>query len=89
MATMRWIPTSERLPKTVGVYLVYAKNFGVVLAHWYGDQFGVCRASTNVTHWMPLPEPPKSPKQQKPITNEAKNALYKMGQQTHPTEVIE
>jgi hypothetical protein len=89
MATRQWIPLSERQPPTIGTYLICTDKFGIVLAHWYGDRFGVGRASKRITHWMPLPKPPKPPKKQKPITAEVKTALYKMGQLTHQGEVNE
>ena len=65
----RWIPVTERLPKKNGKYLCYVKRFGQyagmqyyyvdVLVFqedcFYEDEIGTER----VTHWMPLPEPPK------------------------------
>jgi hypothetical protein len=62
----KWIPVSERLPECDGRYLCNVKSFsfpgtfyrtilqyvdgGFVEGHIYTD---------DVTHWMPLPEPPK------------------------------
>jgi hypothetical protein len=63
----KWIPVTERLPKEGEFVLVYGdlypnKHDGGVIAvskrmdwnYWQG--FGRER---NITHWMPLPEPPK------------------------------
>ena len=63
----RWVPMTERLPKEGEFVLVYGnlypnKHDGGVVAvskrmdwnYWQG--FGRER---NITHWMPLPEPPK------------------------------
>jgi hypothetical protein len=63
----KWIPMTERLPKEGEFVLVYGdlypnKHDGGVIAvskrmdwnYWQG--FGRER---NITHWMPLPEPPK------------------------------
>lgn len=63
---MKWISVNDRLPECDGKYLVYAD--------WndWGDNKGVfsCEFATGewvvdsdtfdyITHWMPLPEPPK------------------------------
>lgn len=63
----RWIPVTERLPKEGEFVLVYGdlypnKHDGGVIAvskrmdwnYWQG--FGRER---DITHWMPLPKPPK------------------------------
>ena len=65
--TTRWIPVTERLPDEGKFVLVYGdlypnKHDGGVIAvsrridwnYWQG--FGRER---DITHWMPLPEPPK------------------------------
>ena len=62
----RWIPVTERLPEDplqtvlvtngketcVAVYSVVYDEFGVMCGRGQDKRFGV-------THWMPLPEPPK------------------------------
>ena len=54
----RWIPVTERLPEKYTAVVVYSKAKGRGLdfigsnGNWY--------KTLNVTHWMPLPEPPKS-----------------------------
>ena len=66
-AVPHWIPVTERLPDEGKFVLVYGdlypnKHDGGVIAvskrmdwnYWQG--FGRER---NITHWMPLPEPPK------------------------------
>ena len=66
-ALPKWIPVTERLPKEGEFVLVYGnlypnKHDGGVIAvskrmdwnYWQG--FGRER---NITHWMPLPQPPK------------------------------
>lgn len=53
----RWISVKERLPEKPGIYAVWtAKGFGNHLSasNWDGESW-----SLRVTHWMPLPEPPK------------------------------
>lgn len=57
-----WIPCSERLPERPGDYLVCTKNeyYGtknVAKRYFNGD--GWSGRWTNITHWMPLPEPAK------------------------------
>ena len=59
-----WIPVSERLPEKIGLYLTYDMNVWSrpfekqAMAYWDGEHFQVSKFSA-VTHWMPLPEPPK------------------------------
>lgn len=62
--TMEWISVKERLPDRKGQYLVAAieaghyRHFGIVS---FTDHFVMNghRSYWKVTHWMPLPEPPK------------------------------
>lgn len=52
-----WIPVTERLPEKPGIYAVWtARGFGNHLSasNWDGESWSLC-----VTHWMPLPTPPK------------------------------
>ena len=60
-----WISVKDRLPETGKRVLTYADNGAMFAAHldgyWYIDT-GEMYYSTplaNITHWMPLPEPPK------------------------------
>ena len=54
----RWIPVTERLPeKDVRVIVCASLPEGVHSDFIYED--GHWFVSTGVTHWMPLPEPPK------------------------------
>ena len=67
-AAHRWIPVSERLPEDrvtilaafnnreilTAKYYKYYEGFGSVENYWRIE----CWHSGNVTHWMPLPEPP-------------------------------
>ena len=60
---VEWISVKERLPERCGYYLVFTNNFGVnsIVISKYAD-YGTFKSwcvKTNVTHWMPLPEPPK------------------------------
>lgn len=70
----RWIPVTERLPNCNGCYLVWRPHFfcGEIgmpsICYFDGsntwhDSYGVDFTRTlhpeDVTHWMPLPEPPK------------------------------
>ena len=59
-AVNRWIPYSEKRPDLWGEYLTYNAENGAmyVLSFSTADNtFGIYDG--NVTHWMPLPEPPK------------------------------
>ena len=56
-----WIPVGERLPEPME-NPVLAVFIGTVFPAWYhGGKWEVPSGFfiTNITHWMPLPEPPK------------------------------
>ena len=58
-----WIPVTERLPEKEGTYLTYTEKERIHLDCFciypnHGTQFWI-RGNGKVTHWMPLPEPPK------------------------------
>ena len=56
----RWIPVTERLPEKNGVYLVYVYREVTEMNYWHGKWHMLRDDYTKaVTHWMPLPEPPK------------------------------
>ena len=64
VAQPRWISVEERLPEENGKYIVctakgsvYCTKFSVgVRGSFHTD------INTHITHWMPLPEPPKEGK---------------------------
>ena len=68
MAEMKWIPVTERLPERFGEYLVAVKGVGGEVYSDYAD-YDLYRqrwttglflgVKDKITHWMPLPEPPK------------------------------
>lgn len=60
----RWIPVTDRLPKESGYYIVYysstASNKPLIsIRHFYGESPEAFLHNKAMTHWMPLPEPPK------------------------------
>ena len=66
----RWISVEERLPehwhmddkdRTLINYLVYSPDYGVDVGNYIKSaKRWVCMGlPMNVTHWMPLPEPPE------------------------------
>ena len=62
----RWIPVTERLPEESGMYIVTANDGHVqrvsfVLWQKKNRVWNLvgARSYWRVTHWMPLPEPPK------------------------------
>ena len=56
---MRWIPVSERLPEAfVPVLLYCADGYSDVSMRTESDTGDIVFAYSDVTHWMPLPEPP-------------------------------
>ena len=69
----RWIPVEERLPDLIPcdagtayseAVVIWTDNRKAMVAVWDGVDF-ICPASfweaegENITHWMPLPKPPK------------------------------
>lgn len=55
-----WIPVTERLPEKSGSYLVYVYGEVTEMDCWHGKWHMLGDDYTKaVTHWMPLPEPPK------------------------------
>lgn len=64
-----WIPVAERLPENIGLYLVIEKHWldgspcrKVAIwntADWFTSDRKRKEITPRVTHWMPLPEPPK------------------------------
>ena len=68
----RWIPGSARLPEKAGFYLVATPRGIEIMEFSSGDKRyretpcfvseALGKVSGYVTHWMPLPEPPKEDK---------------------------
>ena len=60
----KWIPVSERLPERRKDVVIIALRWGEVDVGWcedgvWGSEFVDKYEDGEVTHWMPLPEPPK------------------------------
>lgn len=63
---VRWIPVTERLPEDSGYYIVCAKDgarthvsFVQYQSRYRSWLLNGARAYWRITHWMPLPEPPR------------------------------
>ena len=72
---MSWISIKDRLPKpgavvlagkNIGTFWTVAVYKGIVAGNWLSPQlqvfkcvYGQSQWPDNVTHWMPLPAPPK------------------------------
>ncbi|MEE1301623.1 MAG: DUF551 domain-containing protein [Bacteroidales bacterium] len=57
-----WINVKDELPLVQDDYLVYLPNGHIRTAYWMTEDFwekGYYSNRLEVTHWMPLPEPPK------------------------------
>lgn len=58
----RWVRCKDEMPKDGDWVLIWAKAYTVTIqafhesGAWIDDRF---EKYTDVTHWMPLPEPPK------------------------------
>lgn len=72
VAAQKWIPVTERLPETDGIYIVRTVHGTLTTARFYAYKYFPAtrhlpevhrspswQAYRNVTHWMPLPQPPK------------------------------
>ncbi|HCA8697170.1 TPA: DUF551 domain-containing protein [Klebsiella pneumoniae] len=53
----KWIPVSERMPKEKGIYQVWNGKYVDNVPFWFGSFRSL--HSELITHWMPLPNPPK------------------------------
>lgn len=65
---MQWIPVEERLPEPTENPVLVHDYSGVSVA-WHSQAMGWVYktgfACVDVTHWMPLPQPPKEEKHEK------------------------
>lgn len=60
-AATEWISVEERLPDENGRFLTVDKKGDMMVCFWekhFGWFAMVCNKNA-ITHWMPLPEPPK------------------------------
>ena len=63
----KWIPVTERLPEELQEVLTYSDFRGTngfedceyQIAYLYNGKFNILNRPECVTHWMPLPQPPK------------------------------
>ena len=65
---MEWISVEDRLPEPMQEVLVFDGDDLVFVrlwswddgeSHWYDSYGAIDSCGSNITHWMPLPEPPK------------------------------
>ncbi len=54
-----WISAKDRLPESEGDYLCAFDDGFIATASWIDCDWELWADSGEVTHWMPLPEPPK------------------------------
>ena len=67
---MNWISVKDRLPESaLGNYIACLENeavmelaFSDINERWWSLSAGDVPEENKVTHWMPLPEPPKEGK---------------------------
>ena len=63
MSDMKWISVEDNLPDDYNYKLMFYRHI-IILGYFAPDDDKVWRDDTgivrpHVTHWMPLPEPPK------------------------------
>lgn len=58
---MEWISVTDALPSEDGKYLVCTTKGAIFCTRYYAKpkHFGENR-NTHITHWLPLPEPPRN-----------------------------
>lgn len=54
-----WIRVEDRLPESAGWYLVFYNGSEMQVAFFKGKKWPFDNHYHTITHWMPLPEPPK------------------------------
>ena len=59
VTVQRWIPVTERLPENSATVLVCHKNGFVTTNAWLDAHWWFKNERNPITHWMPLPQPPK------------------------------
>lgn len=59
VTVQEWIPVSERLPEDSATVHVCHKNGFVTTNAWLGANWWFKNERNPITHWMPLPQPPK------------------------------
>jgi len=60
--SLMWTSVNEKLPENSDDVLVYVPNDGCFRA-WYDNGAWLCHENHNsdeITHWMPMPEPPRT-----------------------------
>lgn len=55
----RWISVKDRLPEVAGWYIVFYNGSAMQVAFFKGKKWPFNNHYHTITHWMPLPEPPK------------------------------
>lgn len=58
----KWISVKERLPEESGKYIVCTRKKAVyctAFRFFHGKGYFATDSTTHITHWMPMPEPPK------------------------------
>lgn len=59
VTVQKWIPGTERLPENTDDVIVCHENGWVTKDAWFVRNWWHKNEVNPITHWMPLPEPPK------------------------------
>ena len=62
VTVQEWISVDDRLPEDSATVLVCHKNGLVTTNAWLGAHWWFKDERNPITHWMPLPQPPKGEK---------------------------
>ena len=67
VTVQEWIPVTERLPEHGNVVICFMKfgeqrilQWDNVSSWWLGYEHGDDWQKADITHWMPMPQPPKA-----------------------------
>jgi len=59
----KWVSVKDKLPEPGGRYLCAFDDGSIATASSTGGDWALWASSVDITHWMPLPEPPEEKNQ--------------------------
>lgn len=56
----KWISVKDEMPPVDEAVLAWNKEVFPMIDVWTGKMWGIALTVDEISHWMPLPEPPES-----------------------------